>query len=233
MASRRSTLSALSPPRRKNCSRRACLISRRTLRRAMPSLHRWQHCIEPRFISSVHNSVYHSFSWYWVPRNIHVHTSLLFHRPLFCYECEPVFIYYGLRSSRSLHFSISRWHQPRCLFLPFLTALLILPLILILILLTPHLFPHINLLPPYALRLPLPHPNDILPGAPKRNNILCHSLNAPILKRRIKLVLQHLRQHQRDVLRVWQRHIAIAIAIAAVVVKGVDYLRGEPATLFA
>jgi len=45
-ASRRYILLALSPLRRKNCSRLACPISKRTSRRAMPLLHKLQHRID-------------------------------------------------------------------------------------------------------------------------------------------------------------------------------------------
>jgi malate dehydrogenase len=50
MASRRSILSALSPLRRKNCSRLACPTSKRTSRRVMPSSHRWQDPIDVKHL---------------------------------------------------------------------------------------------------------------------------------------------------------------------------------------
>ena len=50
MALRRSIPLVLSPLRRKNCSRLACLISKRTLRRVMPSLHRWQDPIDVKHL---------------------------------------------------------------------------------------------------------------------------------------------------------------------------------------
>ena len=143
------------------------------------------------------------------------------------YECESVFVGDGLGLSWSLRFSSSRY-QLRRLVLPVLIALLVLPLVLII----PYFLPHIDLLPPRTLRLPLPLPHDVLASAPQRDDIRRDGLDAPVLKRRIKLVLQHLREHQRDVLRVRRRRRAIAVAAAAAV-KGVDDLGGQPASLVA
>src|SRR5712672_384590 len=118
------------------------------------------------------------------------------------YECEPVFICSGLWFCRSLHSGSSNRRQLWRLVFILVLTFFILPIVLILTLLVliAHLLPHIDLLPPRPLRLLLPPPHDLLARTPPRNNIARDGLDTPVLKRRIKLVLQHLRQHRRDVL---------------------------------
>lgn len=89
-ASRRSILSALSLLRRKPCSKNACLISKRTLRRAMLLLHELQHSIDVKnYGSNTYPCSLPISEGHWMARNIHVDRGSLLHRLPFCTSVNP------------------------------------------------------------------------------------------------------------------------------------------------